>query len=368
LTSAEKWPQIADRPTLTDARHALAELHEPFAQFPFGSDNDKAVAIAALVTALQRRILGACPLFVYSAPASRSGKSLLAEAAAIIALGKPAPASAVSSDREELPKSLFAALREGHAVVNLDNIEGKLKSPDLCEILTQDEFEDRLLGETTRKSFPTNVLFTATGNNIAIQGDLVNRTLRCYIDAHMERPEQRTFKIDFKAWLIENRTKLVIAILTILRAYHVAKEKPKLNVKPWGGFEDWMANVCEPLMWAGEADSTLTRDTLVEEDPDKDDGIELLAQLSAFQASDKDKDGFSVPEVVKAANEKLKGAHVHHELHDALVAATNAKDTISADAFGGWLKKWKGRIASKFELIYLGRKHGGARWKVKISS
>jgi hypothetical protein len=69
--------------------------------------------IAWILTALQRRLLGPCPLFGFSAPVPRTGKSLLSEAIAIIATGKPAPASAVSNDFEELRKSFTAALKEG---------------------------------------------------------------------------------------------------------------------------------------------------------------------------------------------------------------------------------------------------------------
>jgi hypothetical protein len=114
LTGTEKWPQVPDKPTLADAQRALAELHEPFEEFPFRSDADRAVAVTALATALQRRILGPSPLFCYDAPASRTGKSLLAEGAAIIALGKPAPASAVSGARHARPPRTARRAPRGH--------------------------------------------------------------------------------------------------------------------------------------------------------------------------------------------------------------------------------------------------------------
>src|SRR5262249_7815343 len=156
---------------------------------------DKAVHAAAIVTAIQRRVLGACPLSAYSAPAQRSGKSLLADAVAIIATGKPAAASGASPERAELRKAVTSALREGHAIVNLDNIVDVLDSPDLARAITQTEYGDRLLGENKMLRLPTNVLWTATGNNLAFRGDLPSRVLLCRIDAAMERPEERKFKI-----------------------------------------------------------------------------------------------------------------------------------------------------------------------------
>ena len=64
-----------------------------------------------------------------------------------------------------------------------------------------------------------NLLWTATGNNLAFRGDLAVRALLCRLDAKVEQPE-RHFRIDdLKAYIIEHRRELVTTALTILRAY-----------------------------------------------------------------------------------------------------------------------------------------------------
>src|SRR6266571_1398051 len=167
-----EWLPLAEEPTRDEATEALEILRAPFAEFPFVSDEDRAVAIAAVLTALQRRLLMAAPLFGFSAPQPRTGKSHLAEAPALLALGEVPPAFAVSSEDEELRKAFTSILREGYAVVNLDNIERPLRSPELCKIITQEKYGDRLLGENSTLSLPTNCMWTATGNNLAFRGDL----------------------------------------------------------------------------------------------------------------------------------------------------------------------------------------------------
>jgi putative DNA primase/helicase len=203
-------------------------LLAPFTQFPFvkeenGAKSCKAVFVAAILTAIQRRLLGPCPLFGFSAPAQRSGKSLLAESVAQIATGKPAPATSVSRDPEELRKAITSILREGHAIANLDNIIHPLGSPFLAAAITQGEYGDRLLGENRNLNLPTTVTWTATGNNLSFRSGLTSRALLCRIDSGEEKPEERKFDIkDLPAHLHENRVRLVVAALTVLKAFHAA--------------------------------------------------------------------------------------------------------------------------------------------------
>ncbi|HEV2379792.1 MAG TPA: hypothetical protein VG206_08340 [Terriglobia bacterium] len=94
-----------------------------------------------------------------------------------------------------------------------------------------------LLGKTRILRLPTNVLWTATGNNLSFRGDLSVRALVCRLDARIERPEEREFVIpDLKSNVTERRQELVTAALTIPRAYVVAG-RPHQALKPWGGFD-----------------------------------------------------------------------------------------------------------------------------------
>jgi Domain of unknown function (DUF3854) len=354
---------VPEAPSREEAQEALAVLSRPFAEFPFCSLADHAVAITAIVTAIERRVLDACPLFGYSAPSPRTGKSKLAAAAAIVATGKPAPASAVSPDKEEFRKALFAALREGHAVINLDNIEFPLKSADLCKVLTEAEFSDRVLGESRTVHVPTNALWTATGNNLSLRGDLATRALVCRIDAAVERPEERHFAIeDLQAHLLEHRAEMVGAALTILRAFHVAG-RPTQALPKWGGFDGWSRFVREPLVWAGLADPCLTRQSVLDEDPDKEAAGEALRQLRAAFP-----DTFTVKEVVEKANDQVMTKQWSFPaFHDALAAVSGGGKNVDPQPLGKWMRAWRDRYVDGLRLVRAGMdKHSKmTEWTVK---
>jgi putative DNA primase/helicase len=104
LFLTEEWPAVDSSPTRDDALMALALIVETFGQFPFVTEADRCVFVAAILTALQRRLLASAPLFAFSAPTQRTGKSLLAECLAIIATGKEAPAMAVKREPRGTPQ------------------------------------------------------------------------------------------------------------------------------------------------------------------------------------------------------------------------------------------------------------------------
>jgi hypothetical protein len=368
LESNCEWLPLAENPTREDAIAALEMLRAPFAEFPFCSNEDRAVAIAALLTALERRLLTFAPLFAFSAPQPRTGKSHLAEAPALLALGDVPPAFAVSSEEEELRKAFTSILREGHAVINLDNIEKPLRSPELCKIITQEKYGDRLLGENSIGSFPTNLLWLATGNNLSFRGDLSQRVLLCRIDAKVQDPEQRSFAIpDIKAHLIEHRVELVHAALTILRAYHVAG-RPKQDCPVWGGFEDWSEQIREPLIWAGEADPFVTRKAAITEDPEMENAIAAMRELSRVFKDE----SFTSVEAANMASDETSAAHhktqrVDPELHAAIAAVAGEKGrNVDGIRLGYWFRKWKDRYAGGFQLWQPSSKKGEpAKWGVR---
>src|SRR5262249_12905807 len=69
---------------------------------------------------------------------------------------------------------------------------------------------------------------------------------------------------DLLAWVREQRPRLVVAALTILRAYFVAG-RPDMGCKRWGSFEAWSRLVANCLVWLGMADPQNTRFELEEQ-------------------------------------------------------------------------------------------------------
>lgn len=355
--TGDGWPAVPATPTGEQVRDALAMLRAPIAEFPFVGEEDRSVMLAAILTALQRRLLAAAPLFGFTAPVMRSGKSLLSEAVGIIATGAPAPAMAVSGDREEIRKGVASILREGHAMVNLDNIEHPLGSPDLARAITQPEYADRLLGESRLLRLPTNTMWMATGNNLAFRGDLAVRALLCRLDAQVERPEERSFAIaDLKAHVARHRPELVTAALTVLRAYHVAG-RPDQHLAAWGGFDDWSNLIRAALVWVGEADCGKTRQHVIEDDPDREQTGTLLQAWHAV---------FSERTVQLGA--VAERAAKSPELMAAIIAVAASKnDPRQPDArrLGWWCRENAGKIVGGLRLTReRGASKNGSAWRV----
>ncbi len=190
-----EFPPIPDRPTRAMAEAALDVLSEMIAGFPFVGDADRAVALSVLLTATVRRSLRTAPLHGFTAPTPGTGKSKIVDLASVIATGREAGVVAMGANPEELEKRLGALLMAGSPIA-IDNIEAQLGSDLLCQILTQTTVRPRILGKSETPELPTNVLVTATGNNLVLAGDMTRRGLLCRLDAGVERPELREFDFE----------------------------------------------------------------------------------------------------------------------------------------------------------------------------
>jgi hypothetical protein len=86
------FPTIPHAPTQADAQRALTELLEPFSEFPFVADSDKAATAALVLSVIGRAaIAGNVPMFSSQAPTPGSGKGLLIEVVSVIATGRKPP-------------------------------------------------------------------------------------------------------------------------------------------------------------------------------------------------------------------------------------------------------------------------------------
>src|SRR5262249_49171525 len=158
---------------------------------------------------------------------------------AMLATGRLMPVISQGRTEEEFEKRLGAALLAGDAVISIDNCDQELSSALLCQALTQQHLNIRVLGFSRNVETPINAAIFATGNNLTIAGDLGRRTLLCTLDAHCERPELRTFAVDVLEMIRANRGPLVAAALTVLRAWQVARQSERVELSPFGSFEIW---------------------------------------------------------------------------------------------------------------------------------
>jgi hypothetical protein len=212
------FPPIPQYPTKADAGAALQAIDGLIEDFPFVSDADRSVALSAILTALDRHAMATAPLHGFTSPAAGTGKSLLVDVAAILATGRLTPVISQGCSEEELEKRLGAALLAGDVVVSIDNCEHELQSVFLCQALTQQKLNIRVLGMSKNVETPITATVFATGNNLTIAGDLTRRALLGALDARCEHPERRSFEFDPIAVARTERGRLVVAAMTVLRA------------------------------------------------------------------------------------------------------------------------------------------------------
>jgi putative DNA primase/helicase len=196
------------------------------------------------------------PLHLVEAPQPGTGKSYLANLAALIATGKPCAVIAVDKTLEETEKRLIGAILCGHPIISIDNARQLLEGPILCQAIEQPLLELRRLGSSDMFEVANAITLFANGNNLTIADDLVRRIITCQLDANEESPETRSFRADPALMVQRNRGAYVAACLTVVRAYLAAGLPGRLTPLP--SFGAWSDRVRSALVWLGCADPVLT--------------------------------------------------------------------------------------------------------------
>lgn len=274
-----RYPAAIASPTKEDAAKAVGELCDVVSDFPFKSDAHRAAWVAGVLTPLARYAFrGPAPLFLMDANIRSAGKTLLADVTGEIVSGRAMPRTPQAPDENEEIKRITAIALEGDRLVLIDNINRPLGSGALDTVLTGTVWSERILGKSEKVSLPLLTVWYATGNNVTFKGDTARRCLHVRLDSDLERPETREgFKHpELLAWVHDNRPRLVMAALTVLRSFCLAG-KPAMGLKPWGSFEGWSALVRGAVVWAGLADPGDTRAELDEVDTDKSVLSDLIA-------------------------------------------------------------------------------------------
>lgn len=286
----EEYMRIDDDQHLTreDARGAADSILDLVCDFPFDTAPDRSVWLAAVLTLVGRiAISGVCPLFAFDANTRGSGKSLLVDAASMLAYGARAPRSSMSLVDEEMRKQITTMLISGSPCALLDNVKsgGKFGGPAFDALLTSEEWRERDLGKLKSLRLPARTVWFVTGNNLRFVGDLSRRTLRSRLMSPLEDPENREDlkhgKGDAFLDLIKSRRKrLVTQCLIILRAHALAGRPSSGGT--WGSFESWSRIIVDAIRWMGLPDPMLARVTF---DPfGDDDGTHIRSLIAALSA------------------------------------------------------------------------------------
>jgi hypothetical protein len=370
-----QYPTIPARPTLDDARTALGHLQEPLRDFPFAEPWHFSATLAAILSLVCRfAIQGNVPLFAIRANTRGSGKSLLADVVSIIGTGRGAPRWPQVTEDEEERKRLLTVALAGYTVIHIDNVTKPLGSPALDLALTAPSFSDRILGKHDSREAPLSMVWLASGNNMQFKGDTARRIVPIDLDPKMEKPEERTgfTHSPLIPWVQQERPRLTVAALTILKAYFAAGH-PSQGLTPMGSFEQWSDLIRQALIWAGEDDPNEGRkDIEAESDPEYErlatlldawaacypipqgrtrsgpkELTQVLADIAMFKKMDK------APEHPPKPNEP----NAYDKLQDALGAFDSRYDGrgLRSGPISNKLRVIQGRMIGDKRLISMGK-------------
>jgi hypothetical protein len=164
-------------------------LYDWLIDFPFDGDASRAHAIACFFLPFVRLMVdGATMMHAISAPASRSGKTLLAQTLMFPALGREVSASALPEKEEEAQKTVFADLLPGPDVLFYDNSKAPVSGAFLEAAITSQYPKARVLGASEMRVVPNHATWIITGSNIGSSADIANRSLRIHIDRGLADP------------------------------------------------------------------------------------------------------------------------------------------------------------------------------------
>jgi hypothetical protein len=364
LVAPPKMPPTPEHPTKDAALAALKLLEGLLAEFPFVEGGvAKAVALSCLITPVVRGAFPTAPMYAILAHAAGSGKSYLADIAATISSGKSMPVMSAAGSEDELEKRLVAAIISGQSMLSMDNVNGQLRSDLLCQILTQQTVDVRILGRSEQVSVETRGLTCfATGNNLQVCSDLTRRTIVCSLDPKMEQPELRKFDKSPTSLVLADRGKYVAACLTIVRAYITAGMPDKKS--PLASFEGWSDTVRSALVWLGQKDPVDSLALAHEEDPDRIQRETVMLGWKDAIGSGADNKK-TVTQLITTADSILQqGVFAHTEFRDAIVAASGRKGGMGIDpaGLGYWLRINRGKVVNGMRIMNKATAGHPARW------
>lgn len=263
------FPPVPEDPTWEQVVQARDALLEVVCDFPFAQPVHRAAWLAGLLTGFARHAYrGMTPFFLVDGNVRGSGKSMLVDAAAVIATGRTAARTSQAVKEEEEEKRITSIALAGDPLVLIDNINRPFGSGVFDAALTGEEWKGRVLATNTMPRMRLNTVWWGTGNNVRFASgvDTARRTLHIRFESLEENPERRqAFRHpDLLEWVRANRGRLAAAALTILSMYVKQGRADQIALKTWGSFEAWSRLVRQCVHWVGLEDPYAAHEALTE--------------------------------------------------------------------------------------------------------
>ena len=356
LELAEELSILPVQPTAHDVRAALDTLMQPFAGFQTASPLDRSVLLCAILTAIVRPILPTAPAFGFDAPTQGTGKTYLAQCLGALATGA-APAvmpHTAGRDDEETRKRIYSVLLAGDAVLVWDNILGYFDSAAMAALMTSEVYADRKLGVSEKSALPNRLLVFLTGNNLTLAGDMPSRVLKLRLDTQMENPATRKFSSNPLRYIQQHRQTLVMAGLTIIKAY-LASDAHQMGGVGAGGtrFPHWDSLARQPVAWLNQAlgvedypDPAIVLEEAANNDPEKETQFQALSLIDRAMGAG----WWTTRELVQRMNGGGFCAQPS-ELEEVLQDLAGNTKPLTARGLGRVLSYRVGRIAGGLRLL-----------------
>ncbi len=363
--------QIPDNPTQNDINISLARLMFPFQKFPFCTNVDRSVYLAALLTAVLRPGLPLSPGFGLDAPCHGSGKTVLGNCLSLVATGKVDTMPPLdTADESEIRKRLHSIMMGGLPFVLWDNVTEVLDSGSMASLLTAETYTDRVLGVTQTGGAPNRTMFVFTGNNLIIGGELPRRVAISRIDLGNVDPYSRIFELNPQTHCRMNRLQMVRAALTLIRGYQASGVDPAPGRV--SSFETWDALVRQPVAWIAGFNNMYDDPIKAfllskKKDPSRERDAELLAALHVLFG-----DGVFTARQVHDASEEFFSGGICLDANKKRVALAikdlkpASKTCPTPQQIGSIFRYRKDRSMGGAKLVEIDSDRDGAVWQVVI--
>lgn len=344
---ADNGWSIPRNPTRTDALTALALYQNLVREFWFATETDRSVAISMLITACLPTPMRTRPLVYINAHSEGTGKSLLIELGEVLADGAPSRFRVDMGDETEgaeFRKAMVSQFVGGAHLVVMDNISKPVRSGLLERWLTSEQLSERILGGNAMFVGPPP-FFVANGNNVKVNRDGARRGVFSNQNTNGVPVEMRKFSRshgEMIAYVTAHRKEFICAAVTIIKHY-IDQGRPVVDHIGMPSFEDWVDNVCCPLIYLGVPDPLANRMEAARAatmDTERSFGAFLLAAAAEFPVGSRP---WTVRDmIVKAsAADPENGSILRPDLHAAIAA-------VASDGFIGATPRLSSRYLGLF--------------------
>jgi hypothetical protein len=161
---------------------------------------------------------------------------------------------------------------------------------------------------------------------------------------------------------------LLAAVLTILRAYHVAGQ-PDQGLPAWGSYEGWSGLIRGAVVWIGLPDPAGTRITMLEQSDSVAEAMTVL--LECWERMDETAKGLTAAQVIATLFKDKRAANSpappdwHGDMRAAIESLIGRGDSR---ALGIKLRQYRRRIFGGRYFDRAGQEHRAIRWHVYPAS